>query len=76
MLQSYNIRKKKKVKALFTSFPFVGLLNAAVSIEWLSFYSYNLITNQVSIIIQLLDEIPLILVQEKCIILHVICSIM
>ncbi|XP_073128056.1 protein NO VEIN [Henckelia pumila] len=31
MLQSYNIRKKKKVKALFTSFPFVGLLNAAVT---------------------------------------------
>ncbi|KZV48452.1 hypothetical protein F511_18258 [Dorcoceras hygrometricum] len=30
MLQSYNIRKKK-VKALFTSFPFVGLLNAAVT---------------------------------------------
>ncbi|XP_073027988.1 protein NO VEIN isoform X2 [Primulina eburnea] len=31
MLQSYNIRKKKKVKALFTGFPFVGLLNAAVT---------------------------------------------
>ncbi|KAK4482579.1 hypothetical protein RD792_009742 [Penstemon davidsonii] len=31
MLQFYNVTKKKKVKALFTKYPFVGLLNAAVS---------------------------------------------
>ncbi|KAK4489070.1 hypothetical protein RD792_004864 [Penstemon davidsonii] len=31
MLQFYNTKNKNNVKALFTSYPFVGLLNAAVS---------------------------------------------
>ncbi|KAG8375990.1 hypothetical protein BUALT_Bualt09G0016500 [Buddleja alternifolia] len=31
MLQFYNTRKKRKVKELFTSYPFVGLLYAAVT---------------------------------------------
>ncbi|KAL2469414.1 Histidine kinase [Abeliophyllum distichum] len=31
MLQLYNTRKKKKVKELFTSYPWVGLLNVAVT---------------------------------------------
>ncbi|KAL0433046.1 UNVERIFIED_CONTAM: protein NO VEIN [Sesamum latifolium] len=31
MLQFYNTRKKRKVKEMFTSYPFVGLLYAAVS---------------------------------------------
>ncbi|XP_047947665.1 protein NO VEIN isoform X1 [Salvia hispanica] len=31
MLQFYNVRRKRKVKEMFASYPFIGLLNAAVA---------------------------------------------